>query len=91
MAVTGVSRCATKWIMDERKGLLNVEDIWGRAPLHYCNSAVNYDLLLSKGADLDHTDKYGMKTLHRACLLGDLELVICLLKWKPIATYTEPF
>ncbi|OCK87098.1 ankyrin [Cenococcum geophilum 1.58] len=83
LAVTGASSCVTKWILEERIGLLHVEDAWGRTPLHYCDSAANCDLLLNKGANVDHADKHGMTALHRACYLGASELVLCLLEWKP--------
>lgn len=83
LAVTGPSNYVTKWILEEHIGLLQVEDAWGRTPLHYCASVANCDLLLDKGANVDHTDKHGMTSLHRACYLGASELVRCLLKRNP--------
>ncbi|PNP51843.1 hypothetical protein THARTR1_07612 [Trichoderma harzianum] len=80
LAVTGPSNRAAKWILEQRIGLLEVEDHLGRTALHCCASEANLELLLSKGSTVMHTDKYGMNTLHRACLRGELELVRGLLK-----------
>ncbi|KAL7791603.1 hypothetical protein V8C43DRAFT_322341 [Trichoderma afarasin] len=80
LAVTGPSNRAAKWILEQRIGLLQVEDNLGRTALHCCASEANLELLLNKGSAVMHTDKYGMNTLHRACLRGELELVRGLLK-----------
>lgn len=80
LAVTGPSNRAAKWILEQRIGLLQVEDNLGRTALHCCASQANLELLLIKGSTVMHTDKYGMNTLHRACLRGELELVRGLLK-----------
>ncbi|KAK4064082.1 uncharacterized protein Triagg1_9238 [Trichoderma aggressivum f. europaeum] len=82
LAVTGPSNRAANWILEQRIGLLEVEDILGRTALHCCASEANLELLLSRGSTVMHTDKYGMNTLHRACLRGELELVRGLLKHK---------
>ncbi|CAI0649215.1 unnamed protein product, partial [Colletotrichum noveboracense] len=84
LAVTGASGLVTKWILESRPGLLHVEDKWGRAPLHYCASSVNCDLLLEKGVNIDHTDKEGLSPLHRACLMGTFAIAEGLLKKSPI-------
>ena len=83
LAVTGPSNLAAEWILKERQGLLHLEDNLGRTPLHCCASAANLGLLLSKGPNINHTDKYGMTALHRASYLGEFELVQSLLKHKP--------
>lgn len=84
LAVTGASGLATKWILESRPGLLHVEDKWGRAPLHYCASSANCDLLLEKGVNIDHTDKEGLSPLHRVCLMGACAITEGLLKKSPI-------
>ncbi|KAF4920067.1 Ankyrin repeat domain-containing protein 2 [Colletotrichum viniferum] len=84
LAVTGASGLITKWILESRPGLLHVEDKWGRAPLHYCASSANCDLLLEKGVNIDHTDKEGLSPLHRACLMGACAITEGLLKKSPI-------
>ncbi|KAF6806128.1 ankyrin repeat domain protein [Colletotrichum sojae] len=83
LAVTGSLPTIARWILEKRPGLMHVEDDQGRTPLHYCVTASNADLLLEVGAVVDHTDKQGLTTMHRACLLGNSELVDCLLKRKP--------
>ncbi|KAF4849832.1 Ankyrin repeat domain-containing protein 2 [Colletotrichum siamense] len=84
LAVTGASGLITKWILESRPGLLHVEDKWGRAPLHYCASSANCDLLLEKGVNIDHTDKEGLSPLHRACLMGACAITEGLLNKSPI-------
>ncbi|KAK2768082.1 ankyrin repeat domain protein [Colletotrichum kahawae] len=84
LAVTGASGLITKWILENRPGLLHVEDRWGRTPLHYCASSANCDLLLEKGVNIDHTDKEGLSSLHRACLMGACEITEGLLKKMPM-------
>ncbi|KAF3807344.1 Serine/threonine-protein kinase ppk21 [Colletotrichum gloeosporioides] len=84
LAVTGASGLITKWILESRPGLLHVEDKYGRAPLHYCASSANCDLLLEKGVNIDHTDKEGLSALHRACLMGACAITEGLLKKSPI-------
>ncbi|GAP82494.1 putative serine threonine protein kinase [Rosellinia necatrix] len=83
LAVTGPSSRTARWILEERIGFLQVEDELGRTPLHCCASVTNLDLLLSKGASVNHADRYGMTALHRACFLGEFELVQGFLKHKP--------
>jgi ankyrin repeat protein len=83
LSVTGPSSRATKWLLDMRPGLLMIEDKQGRPPLHCCASPANSDMLLLRGAKVDHADTYGMTALHRACYIGDAALVISLLKHKP--------
>lgn len=84
LAVTGPSTRTSIWIVERRPGLLHVEDKFGRTALHYCESAANVNLLLSNGADVNHTDKQGLTTLHRACLRGELDIVRCLLEKNPL-------
>lgn len=86
LAVTGSSNKVSAWIIHQRKGLLYVEDNFGRVPLHYCASVANCELLLSQGATINHTDKHGMTALHLACYDGSTELVRCLLSAKPDLT-----
>jgi ankyrin repeat protein len=87
LAVTGTSSLVTEWILQERKGLIHVEDFFGRTPLHCCASVATLTAtlgtLLEQGASIDHTDRYGMTTLHRACCRGQVELVRALLKHNP--------
>ncbi|KAF6802444.1 ankyrin repeat domain protein [Colletotrichum musicola] len=83
LAVTGSLPTIARWILEKRTGLMHVADDHDRTPLHYCASASNADLLLEAGAVVDHTDKQGLTAMHRACLLGNTELVECLLKRKP--------
>lgn len=83
LAVTGPSSRATRWILEQRIGLLVVTDNLGRTALHCCASEANLELLLAKGSAITHTDMYGMSVLHRACHRGELELVRCLLKYSP--------
>ncbi|RYP44848.1 hypothetical protein DL768_008747 [Monosporascus sp. mg162] len=83
LAVTGPSSRAARWILEQRMDLLEVEDNLGRTALHCCASDANLELLLARGSAVKHTDKYGMTTLHRACLRGELEIVRCLLKHSP--------
>ncbi|KAI1759330.1 hypothetical protein GGR53DRAFT_513939 [Hypoxylon sp. FL1150] len=83
LAVTGPSTRTSTWIVERRPGLLDVEDKFGRTALHYCASPANVNLLLSKGADVNHTDKRGLTTLHGACLRGELDIVRCLLEKNP--------
>ncbi|KAL6912661.1 hypothetical protein FSST1_010421 [Fusarium sambucinum] len=84
MAVTGCSDRVAKWILDKAANLLHVEDILGRTPLHYCGSTANFELLLNRGSNVNHTDRHGMTCLHQVCFLGSVELVQCLLKWRPM-------
>ncbi|KAG5746529.1 hypothetical protein H9Q70_010782 [Fusarium xylarioides] len=84
LAVTGISSRVTEWILKRRADLLHVEDIWRRSPLHYCASTANCELLLNRGVKINQSDRYGMTSLHRACYLGSVELVRCLLEWKPM-------
>ncbi|KAF5962902.1 ankyrin repeat domain-containing protein, partial [Fusarium bulbicola] len=84
LAVTGFSDRVTKWILEEGANLLEVEDIWGRTPLHYCAFTANCESLLKRGANINQCDWYGMTSLHRASYLGSVELVRCLLEWKPM-------
>lgn len=83
LAVTGSSNKVSDWMLHQRKGLLHVEDNFGRLPLHYCASVSNCELLLSQGATINHTDKHGMTALHLACYNGSTELVRCLLSGGP--------
>ncbi|KAK0372057.1 hypothetical protein CLIM01_10582 [Colletotrichum limetticola] len=83
LAVTGALSLVTQWILKERPGLIHAQDFSGQTPLHYCASAVNCDLLLDTGADIDHADKNGITALHRACLSGATEIVARLLKRTP--------
>ncbi|KAF4893694.1 Serine/threonine-protein phosphatase 6 regulatory ankyrin repeat subunit B [Colletotrichum fructicola] len=83
LAVTGPSSVVASWILEEDIGLIRIEDVLGRTPLHYCASAANFDLLLKQGASVNHVDKRGMAALHGVCYLGASDLVACLLKWKP--------
>lgn len=84
LAVTGESDRTAKWILEQRVGLLQVEDLNGRIPLHYCNSAATCHLLLGyNGVNVNHTDKQGMTTLHKACYLGQYKLAEALLKYNP--------
>lgn len=84
LAVTGGSDRTAKWILEQRVGLLQVEDQNGRTPLHYCNSAATCHLLLGyNGVNVNHADKQGMTTLHKACYLGHHELAEALLKYQP--------
>ncbi|PTB66600.1 ankyrin, partial [Trichoderma citrinoviride] len=80
LAVTGPSSRATRWILEKRTGLVEVEDYLGRTALHCCASEANLEAILSHGSVVMHTDRYGMSPLHRACLRGQLGLVRCLLK-----------
>lgn len=82
LAVTGPSSRAMRWMLEQRIGLLHVEDNLGRTALYCCASEANLELLLAQGSAVMHTDNYGMNTLHRACFRGELELVRCLLKPK---------
>ncbi|KAM0252319.1 hypothetical protein ACHAQJ_007812 [Trichoderma viride] len=83
LAVTGPSCRATRWILDQCIGLLELEDNLGRTALHGCASDDNLEFLLIKGSAINQTDKYGMTALHRASIRGELELVRCLLKHSP--------
>ncbi|KAF0325784.1 serine threonine-protein phosphatase 6 regulatory ankyrin repeat subunit b [Colletotrichum asianum] len=83
LAVTGPSSVVAFWILEEDIGLMQIEDVLGRTPLHYCASAANFDLLLKQGASVNHVDKSGMAALHRVCYLGATDLVACLLEWNP--------
>lgn len=84
LAVTGGSDRTAKWILEQRVGLLQVEDQNGRTPLHYCNSAATCHLLLGyNGVNVNHADRQGMTTLHKACYLGHHELAEALLKYQP--------
>ncbi|KAI2462994.1 hypothetical protein F4781DRAFT_151780 [Annulohypoxylon bovei var. microspora] len=83
-AVTGPSNRAATWILEKKPDLLNIEDRYGRTALHYCHSATNANLLLSRGIDVDYTDAFGLTTLHLACLHGELDIVRCLLEKNPL-------
>jgi ankyrin repeat protein len=83
LASTGPSNRVVTWILQRKSNLLQVEDTWGRIPLHYCTSATTCKLLLQQGANVDHTDKLGMTALHRASLDGASDLVTSLLEAKP--------
>lgn len=84
LAVTGPSKLVASWFLDRNVGLLNMEDKFGMTALHYCGSAANANLLLSKGADVNYTNKYGMAPLHWACYHGNLDIVRCLLENNPL-------
>ncbi|KAK3389144.1 ankyrin repeat-containing domain protein [Podospora didyma] len=71
------------WMLSKRPGLLDAVDDDGRTPLHYSTNPATYQLLLTKGANVDHTDKLGRTALDKACLRGNLELVQTLLKRLP--------
>lgn len=83
LAVTGHSCVVAGWILEENVELMQVEDVLGRTPLYYCASSANINLLLDKGADLNHVDKKGATALHRFCYAGASDLVTCLLRRKP--------
>lgn len=84
LAVTGESDLTARWILEKRVGLLEIEDKHGRTPLHYCTSKVSCDLLLKEnGANVNHTDKQGITSLHRACYLGNHELTRAILESNP--------
>lgn len=84
LAVTGESDLTARWILDKKLGLLEVEDKHGRTASHYCTSKVCCDLLLKeKGANVNHTDKQGITSLHRSCYLGNHELTRAILESKP--------
>lgn len=84
LAVTGGSDRTARWILQKRFGLLEVEDEQGRTPLHYCTSKASCDLLLKEnGANVNHTDKQGIASLHRACYLGNHELTKAILQCDP--------
>ncbi|KAI0382883.1 hypothetical protein F5Y04DRAFT_279132 [Hypomontagnella monticulosa] len=84
LAVTGPSKRSADWILLRRPDLLDMEDNYGKTPLHYCYSATNADFLLSKGAEVNYTDKFGLTSLHWACFRGDFDIVRCLLEKKPL-------
>ncbi|KAK6950255.1 hypothetical protein Daesc_008581 [Daldinia eschscholtzii] len=84
LAVTGPSKRAAGWLLDKSPSLLNIEDQFGMTALHYCTSAANTNLLLSKGADVNYTNKYGITPLHWACYRGNIDIVRCLLERKPL-------
>lgn len=84
LAVTGESDRTARWVLQKRIGLLEVEDKHGRTPLHYCTSKVSCDLLLKgNGANVNHADKQGITSLHRACYLGNHELTKAILEFSP--------
>lgn len=83
LAVTGPSTRTSSWIVEKWPGQMHSEDKFGRTALHYCYSPANVNLLLSNGADVNKPDKYGLTTLHGACLRGELDIVRCLLEKKP--------
>lgn len=83
LAVTGPLSVVSRWILEEDAGLIQAEDLFGRTALHYCASSANINLLLDRGADVNHVDKRGMTALHTACYLGASDLVSCLLERKP--------
>ncbi|KAI1086827.1 hypothetical protein F5B19DRAFT_500872 [Rostrohypoxylon terebratum] len=83
-AVTGPSKRAATSILEKKPDMLNIEDQYGRTALHYCYSATNVDLLLSYNININHTDVYGLTTLHLACFHGKLDIVRCLLEKKPL-------
>ncbi|KAI2778924.1 hypothetical protein F4815DRAFT_475374 [Daldinia loculata] len=84
LAVTGPSKLVASWFLDRNVGLLNMEDKFGMTALHYCGSAANANLLLSKGADVNYTNKYGMAPLHWTWYHGNLDIVRCLLENNPL-------
>ncbi|WKT54228.1 Ankyrin repeat [Fusarium oxysporum f. sp. vasinfectum] len=83
LSVTGPSSRATAWLLDKDEGLLHVEDSEGRTALHCCASVANCDMLLKRGAVVDHADKQGLTALHTASLSGDVDIVRVLLSHKP--------
>lgn len=83
-AVTGPSQRAATWILEKKPEMLNIEDQYGRTPLHYCYSATNVNSLLSYDININHTDVFGLTTLHLACFHGKLDIVRCLLEKKPL-------
>ncbi|KAI8397137.1 hypothetical protein FOFC_20409 [Fusarium oxysporum] len=68
LSVTGPSSRATAWLLDKDEGLLHVEDSEDRTALHCCASAANCDVLLKRGAVVDHADKQGLTALHTAIM-----------------------
>lgn len=84
LAVTGESDRTARWVLEKKVGLLEIEDKHGRTALHYCTSKASCHLLLKEnGANVNHTDKQGISSLHRACYLGNHELTKAILESKP--------
>lgn len=79
VAVMGFSARVTEWVLKRQPSLLGVIDDRGRSALHYCSSADNVKLLLSYGADIDHTDELGMSSLHCACQVGAAQVIQALI------------
>ena len=72
LAVAGPSSCAARWIIEQRRDLLEVEDCFGRSALRCC-----------AGANINHIDGMGMTALHRTAHNRELELVQTLLRHSP--------
>lgn len=80
MAVTGSSGLAANWILNHEKALIHRVDKLNRTALHYCSTIASMELILSKGVQIDHRDKFGMTALHWTSYEGQFDLVQCLIE-----------
>ena len=78
VAAMGTSTRITEYLLSLGASCTDL-DSHGKSPLHFCRTASNAELLLSKGANIDHKDKLGFTAAHSAASMGTEEVLQALI------------